>query len=1036
MSRWKDIETFMKLRSILLFALCVLGGAAFALYSGLLRTGGISIPGGVAALEVALAPYADARTLRLSPPRIGLVGKNNTAEMTVRAITFDTKDARARILLNGISAEVDGTRLTQGAVRFRTARIQRAQIVLDLDRARQLSADSPPLSHIELLQAVETAYQAAFTRVGLDGLASFSVEDLNIAVRQGAEIVALGSGDMVMQPDNRAMTFITSLNWSSSKAAALAASTRLSATGGPSRPLRLALKVSIDQADVTLKDARYQLNGTAFKAELDQPKPSAATLKMYLAAQSLGFDNSTVFTGERTFADVSVTALYTAEDDAMALDIVTLPLGAATLSGTLKARNLADNAALNLAARIDDLSVQDLTQYWPTQLAPNAREWIESNIEQGKLPDAKIAFASDWQALRDNKVANNALALSFNMQDMRVHYLRPMPPLIDAAGRAQMNLNEIRFDVTQGRIGGVNAAGSKVLLTEFRAKPQRAVIDLRAAGSATRLAQVLDSKPLEYFSAYDIAPRSLAGSFKGRARMTLPLLKSVRLSDVGLSARINARRLSLAKALGDETVRFQNVAIDLTDKALTLNSAISAAGMAGTLRWNEDFIGNTASPTVMQLSGQISPEGFANRFPLLRDHASGRVDFRANYRGLGAQLRSAQINADLAGLEINLPELDYAKGIGAPGRIAASFSGKDTEIMLGSATLTAPDLKVALTGSIAKEGSAMSFSAPRIDMPAFKGKLNLSNDGANWLLAGTAQELDLAPIIRRFWAGQLTQTSLSARPDAQREVSVSLDVKELKLLKGEGATGTRLLGSFKGGLIRQLNLYGDGPAGAPFTMTVQPTDAGRRFLLTSASAGELASGLGILTSATGGDLSISASSFEANDKVALSGLMQMRDIRLTEAPVLANLLGLGSLRGVADLARNRGLNFDTVDVPFEVQGGVVRIRSASAKGASLGLTADGEFLDSLEQCDIRGVIVPSYTINSALGKVPLIGDALVGGEDAGLVGINYSVTGNLANAQLDVNPATLLTPGFLRGIFGKQRGRLDPSAEGQSNLTQ
>jgi len=51
---------------------------------------------------------------------------------------------------------------------------------------------------------------------------------------------------------------------------------------------------------------------------------------------------------------------------------------------------------------------------------------------------------------------------------------------------------------------------------------------------------------------------------------------------------------------------------------------------------------------------------------------------------------------------------------------------------------------------------------------------------------------------------------------------------------------------------------------------------------------------------------------------------------------------------------------------------------------------------------------------------------LGGGRQEGLLGLSYRITGSAANPMLNVNPLSVLAPGFLREIFGA----LDASARG------
>jgi hypothetical protein len=67
--------------------------------------------------------------------------------------------------------------------------------------------------------------------------------------------------------------------------------------------------------------------------------------------------------------------------------------------------------------------------------------------------------------------------------------------------------------------------------------------------------------------------------------------------------------------------------------------------------------------------------------------------------------------------------------------------------------------------------------------------------------------------------------------------------------------------------------------------------------------------------------------------------------------------------------------------------------------------------------NLKGSIIPSYTLNSLPGKVPLLGELLVGGKDEGVFGAKFSVRGAMDTPDIMVNPLSILTPGFLRNIF-------------------
>jgi hypothetical protein len=194
-------------------------------------------------------------------------------------------------------------------------------------------------------------------------------------------------------------------------------------------------------------------------------------------------------------------------------------------------------------------------------------------------------------------------------------------------------------------------------------------------------------------------------------------------------------------------------------------------------------------------------------------------------------------------------------------------------------------------------------------------------------------------------------------------------------------------------------------------------DAARRLEISTSDAGSLLKALGIFEDAEGGDGVLSATLNDRAAKAEVDGQLDVRDFRVTRAPVLARVLSIGSLKGIAELLQGgEGLAFSRAHVPFRWSAGTVEMRDASAIGV-IGLTADGRIQRAAHAIELRGHIFPAYTLNSVLGKIPFIGKFITGGEDQGIFGIEFRVSGKLETPEVEVNPLTAFAPGALRKMF-------------------
>lgn len=167
----------------------------------------------------------------------------------------------------------------------------------------------------------------------------------------------------------------------------------------------------------------------------------------------------------------------------------------------------------------------------------------------------------------------------------------------------------------------------------------------------------------------------------------------------------------------------------------------------------------------------------------------------------------------------------------------------------------------------------------------------------------------------------------------------------------------------------------------------------------------------------GGRLVIEGSSDGPFPSSRLDARIEAQSYVMVDAPVLARLLTVASLTGILDLLNGDGIGFERLVGDFTVQKGLLETDLIRAYGPAVGLTAKGKINFDEGQVDLRGTVVPAYTLNRILGEIPLLGYLLTGGKGQGLIAFTYGMSGDLADPKVSVNPLSALAPGFLRGLF-------------------
>jgi len=134
------------------------------------------------------------------------------------------------------------------------------------------------------------------------------------------------------------------------------------------------------------------------------------------------------------------------------------------------------------------------------------------------------------------------------------------------------------------------------------------------------------------------------------------------------------------------------------------------------------------------------------------------------------------------------------------------------------------------------------------------------------------------------------------------------------------------------------------------------------------------------------------------------------NFKVKEIPVLAKLLALASLQGIADLLTGEGIRFTDFEMNFTNKNKLMKIQELYAIG----------YIEEDNLISLRGTLVPATTINRSIASIPLIGDLLIGKKVGdGVFGVSFKVKGPPKNLETTVNPIKTLTPRFITRTLEK-----------------
>ena len=161
-------------------------------------------------------------------------------------------------------------------------------------------------------------------------------------------------------------------------------------------------------------------------------------------------------------------------------------------------------------------------------------------------------------------------------------------------------------------------------------------------------------------------------------------------------------------------------------------------------------------------------------------------------------------------------------------------------------------------------------------------------------------------------------------------------------------------------------------------------------------------------------------SYNSIEKNGISKVkLKIFDFKVKEVPVLAKILTLASLQGIADLLTGEGIRFNDFEMDYESSKNLTEIEELYAIGPAISILMNG-YIEKEKLISLRGTLVPATTVNKTIAKIPLIGELLVGKKTGeGVFGVSFKIKGPPKNLKTTVNPVKTLTPRFITRTLEK-----------------
>lgn len=680
---------------------------------------------------------------------------------------------------------------------------------------------------------------------------------------------------------------------------------------------------------------------------------------------------------------------------------------------------------IKLSMTSTPIALVNFPNVWPEGLATTTRNWILKNLSKGGID--KIGLDLELEIPKVNQGETFAVKLKnltgrFDLKDVMVDYITGLPLAEVVLGIARFNMDQFDIEIVQGHLQDIQVTGGLIHFFDLSTDVEKAKIDLFLKGPLTNILKVIDHAPLKYAEKLGIKPEDFQGNALIRLDLTFPLLVKLELDQIDILTKAQLQDVSYIHDLGrddQKNMEIQGGGFDLiVDKNhLKLTGEALVEGSKSILSWIENFKEDNLFSREMTCVGIFPVATFSNFGIPLEKFVKGMVNLNLLMQEKNKKHMKVIATGDLKESELNFSMLGVHKKVGETASISCVLDVMQNQPWTISKILFRSPL-MQFSGNIVldqknKEIKTMDFStvkAPKTDMRMRLSKTRLDTyDLKIW-----GKSLDASWFFKEK-NGDDHQTKNGETPNFR--LDLNLDCLWTR--------GDAFLKSVKLLLNRKHNRYvnieceGILKSGDKLTVIFKPRfpNPGFIFFLKANNAGDFFRLVNGYDDLKGGVLTIEGMRSSDDPKELLVGHAKLDDFRLMKAPVLAKILSLASVGGIADFLSDNGLYFDKGTLEFKANDDVIEIQKGLAESSATGITGAG-FIDRQHKTlSLKGNVIPVYLLNSLIGKIPILGSILSGGEDKGFLAATYEVTGEYDNPKVSVNPLSILTPGFLRELF-------------------
>ena len=644
-----------------------------------------------------------------------------------------------------------------------------------------------------------------------------------------------------------------------------------------------------------------------------------------------------------------------------------------------------------------ELGTNKVCDHWPESFYPQARDWYCTNVLEGSFREPQISFHGSINDI--NNPAKYRVSSHIKDAVIRINDKLGVVRIVD--GGMLLNKGTLIIRSEDYKLMDIAAKEGTVVLT-----------DICTENAAAEIQGHVLSDAYELYSASNAA--SIIGSSVENITGSASTKFTVKLTNVAgdnihtdVSVKSEIRDLSIDKIFGSFNVKDVNVNFSLKNSDMDIKAVgkMNSRDMTFTAKRELKGAGDSHAIIRCDFDGYISGDDLQN-FSMVANavgisgYSKAKISWVADYsQSDNAKMSGTLDVSNLALGERYLKLNERQKGIFE----FSSTISPNRDIDVQYARVIGKDIDINVRGKIG--GRKVDLVADKVkffrtDVKAYVKYLDGSTD-----IKLRGDILDLRGLqFGAFFDGK----------SSMQNVNVDVSVKNA-LMNNDVAIKDLMLALKRNEdrpvQVKVSGLFADDNS----EMNIEYSPRGLEVV--AGNAGNFLRATDVLTTVEGGKLSVYMYPYNGNNKASASGVFSLTRFNIVNAPILAQILTLSSLKGISNTLRGEGIHFSKLNVPFRYTGGIIHFSESWMEGAELGISLGGQVNFNVRDFDVNGQIVPAYAVSKMLWRTPLVGKLLTGGHSRGIVAIDYKVKGTAKVHDISVNLLSILTPNLLKRVL-------------------